>query len=71
MRFAIPNPKTKRWTGQFRGEFGGNVWFARNIDLERQKGALMLADSYSDNRTNLLLGIYSELETAFLVISVH
>lgn len=44
---TIPNPKQRRWSGIFPGEFAGSFHFAKNIDLERNRGKVMLADSYS------------------------
>ena len=47
-RFSIPNPKNRLWQGIFAGEDFGNIWAGRSIELERNKGKIGLADSYSD-----------------------
>lgn len=44
---TIPNPETKQWSGQHKGEFAGNIFHSRSIDLERQKGKVTVAESYS------------------------
>lgn len=46
-RFSIPNPTKKLWSGIWPGEDFGNIFYARSIDLERNKGKVSLADSYS------------------------
>ena len=45
-RFSVP--KNKIWQGLFAGEDFGTIFAARGIDLERFKGKVTLADSYSD-----------------------
>ena len=45
-RFSIP--KDNQWTGLFPGEEFGTIHAGRGIDLERNKGKIGLADSYSD-----------------------
>lgn len=47
-RFSIPSQRTKRWKGIFQGEDFGEIWSARAIDLERNKGKIGLADAYSE-----------------------
>lgn len=47
-RFSIPNPQQRLWRGLFPGEDFGEIWAASDIDLERNKGKVGLADSYSD-----------------------
>ena len=47
-RFSIPNPKQRLWRGLAPGEDFGEIWAAKSIDLERNKGKVGLADSYSD-----------------------
>lgn len=47
-RFTIPNPKKRLWSGIFPGEDAGEIWAGRGIELERNKGKVGLADSYSD-----------------------
>ena len=37
----------KQFLGQFKGEFAGNIFHSRSIDLERQKGKVTVAESYS------------------------
>ena len=46
MRFKIP--KDQNFSGIFEGEFLGTIWSAKSVDLERNKGKVGLADSYSD-----------------------
>ena len=46
MRFKIP--KDGKWSGVFPGEESGIIYAAKSIDLERYKGKVALADSYSD-----------------------
>ena len=36
------------WRGVFPSEFAGNLWHASKIDLERQKGKIMVGDSFTD-----------------------
>src|SRR3990167_4510285 len=45
-RFSIP--KDRQWRGFFQGEDFGNIFTGRGINLERFKGKIGLADSYSD-----------------------
>lgn len=47
-RFSIPNEQVKEFRGLFPGEDFGEIWAASDIDLERYKGKVALADSYSD-----------------------
>jgi len=47
-RFSIPNLQQRIWRGLFAGEDFGEIWAAKSIDLERYKGKVALADSYSD-----------------------
>lgn len=42
---AIPSPKMKRWRGVFEGEYSGEIWHAKNIDLVRAKGKVTIGDS--------------------------
>lgn len=35
--------KTKKWAGQFPGNYGGNLWQSFNIDLEKDPGRLCLS----------------------------
>ena len=47
-RLSIPDTKTRTFNGIFQGEDFGEIWSAKSIDLERNKGKVGLADSYSD-----------------------
>jgi len=47
-RFSIPSAKTRRWQGIMPGEDSGHIFAARGIELERNKGKVGLADSYSE-----------------------
>lgn len=47
-RIQIPNPNSHIWTGVRPGEFDGLIFSAKSIDLERYKGKVALADSYSN-----------------------
>ena len=40
----IPNPKKQEWIGMVKGSFNGDIFEAWNIDLEKNKGRLMLSD---------------------------
>ena len=48
MRFSIPDSKKRQWSGAFPGEDFGSIYTGRGIDLERNKGKVGLADSYSE-----------------------
>ena len=61
-KFQIPPIDNRAWRGIFEGEFAGNINFARNIDLERSKGKVTLADSYS-HIVNSSQGGFSNLTT--------
>lgn len=47
-RIQIPNFQNRQWSGIFPGEDSGLIFSGRGIDLERNKGKVGLADSYSD-----------------------
>ena len=47
-RISLPDKKKREWNGVFAGEDFGELWAASDIDLERYKGKVALADSYSD-----------------------
>lgn len=55
-------PQKGAWTGQFEGEFSGHFIASRNIDLERNKGKIQLADSFSDIHKSTGVG-FSNLTT--------
>lgn len=40
----LPDPKTQQWKGIFTGKFYGDFICAKNIDLEKSPGRLLLAD---------------------------
>ena len=46
-RLTIPDRKTEIWSGLFPGEDFGSFYFVKAMDLERYKGKVALADSYS------------------------
>ena len=41
---VIPNPKKEKWVGMLKGAFLGDIFESWNIDLEKNKGRLMLSD---------------------------
>jgi len=47
-KLQIPSPETRQWSGIFPGQDFGSIWSAKSIDLERNRGKVGLADSYSD-----------------------
>lgn len=47
-RLSLPNQEKRQWAGVFPGEEFGTIWAGRGIELERNKGKVGLADSYSD-----------------------
>src|SRR3990167_7430202 len=62
MRIKIPDAKTQIFSGIFEGDSFGEIWNAKSIDLERNKGKVGLADSYSDLQ-NSSQGGFSNLTT--------
>lgn len=39
--------KNRKWSGIFEGEFFGNLFLTKNIDLEKSKGKVVLGENYS------------------------
>ncbi|HEC66971.1 MAG TPA: hypothetical protein ENI23_16975 [bacterium] len=62
-KFSIPDLKKNQWRGIFKGEFGGNIWMGKNIDLEKSQSKVQLADSFSDLKNNTDTG-FTNLETS-------
>lgn len=46
-RYAIPSASTRRWVAGFPGEFAGNIFTAKSIDLGRSITKVAIADSMS------------------------
>ena len=46
-RGKIPSPSTRRWLGMYEGEFSGNIFATKSIDLVRNKSKVAIADSLS------------------------
>lgn len=67
-KIEIPNPKTRRWTGCYLGEYNGNLQRTFNIDLENKPGEITISRSFERimdtvSDTNLVnLGIVDAFE---------
>ena len=44
---TLPNPQTKQWTGIRKGEFFGDLFLTKNVDLERNTGKVVLGEALS------------------------
>lgn len=54
-RSQIPSPTLKRWSGIFEGEFSGNIFSTKSIDLARSKSKVAIADSLTAATTSVSL----------------
>lgn len=61
-RFNIPTLERNKFTGIFPGELSGEIWLGKNIDLERSKSKIQIADSFSALKTSADVG-FSSLTT--------
>lgn len=55
-RTEIPPVQTRKWAGMFSGEFAGNVFATKNIDLQRSQNKLAISDSHTANAISTSLG---------------
>lgn len=54
-RFQIPSASTRKWVGIFPGEFAGNIYSAKCIDLGRSASKVAISDSLSAATTSVSL----------------
>lgn len=64
-RYQIPDTKTRKWVGVFPGEFAGNIYAAKGIDLGRSVSKVGIADSITPLATSSTLTSMTT-PTAFL-----
>ncbi len=55
-KIQIPNPSVNRFRGIFPGQFSGEIFLGKNIDLEKSKSKVQLADSFSALATSASVG---------------
>jgi len=66
-------PKNRNWTGIFEGEYFGNLFLTKNINLYRNKGKLVLGDALSsvfdsDNDADLTTHKIASLSRCIILI---
>ena len=44
----IPSQQSRRWTGNYLGNFAGNLWKSFNVDLDKSEGKIGLSRRLSD-----------------------
>lgn len=65
-RYQVPSIKTRQWVGIFPGEFAGNIFSSKGIDLGRSVSKVAIADSISAVTTSASLSNL-RLSSAFLL----